>query len=484
GRRVLGAPLGSDTGIIIPGVGCTNGCRFCCTSHFFDKEYTSYLETGKELFDLCLEIEEKMGFTEFGIMDENFLKKPERAEELVRLMEEHGKLYRFSIFSSAETIAKMGVEFLARMGVSFLWIGVESKYEVYEKNKGLDLKAMIRELRDHGISVLASGILFLEQHTRETIWDDIKFLIDMESDLVQFMELGPMPGTALYRDYDRKGLLKKEIPYEEWHGQDKIWFDHPHFDPEDTDRILRQAFRYDYDTQGSSLLRMCDTVIRGYLTFSRHDDPFIRRRAELSKKWAGFHRQCLDVLKKYAHNATVRRLTEEIIAKYDAALGPKTLKQKALSKTVHAFAIRETLRVARGRNVYQPSFKRRKFRMSTRSLVEERLKGKSLSNLLNLNINWGQKPVLVNLEGVMDKVNAKALAAKIKRFMKDRGDELILVIDNLLSIEDDALKRLLKKIRKFGGRAKVVFSEGSNAIREAVAGLPPSLSWLLAETTS
>jgi radical SAM superfamily enzyme YgiQ (UPF0313 family) len=483
-RRVLGAPLGSDTGILIPGVGCTNACRFCCTSHFFDKKYTSYFETGRELFDLCLKIEEEKGFTEFGIMDENFLKKPERARELLELMEANGKLYRFSIFSSAETIAKVGVEFLARMGVAFMWIGVESKYEMYEKNKGIDLKAMIRELRDHGISVLASGILFLEQHTRETIWDDIEFMVDMESDLIQFMQLGPMPGTALYQDYDRKELLRKDLPYEEWHGQHEIWFHHPHFSPQDSDRILRQAFRYDYDAQGSSLLRMCDTVIRGYRTLSKHHDPYMQRRAALMKKWAGFYRQSLDVMKKYAHNERVRLLTGKIIAKYDESLGPKTLKQKVLSKVVHAYALRETLRVAVGRNVYQPHVKRTKYRMSARSLVAERLKGKSIANLLNLDITWSQTPVRVKLDGVMDKVNTRLLASKIRKFMKDRGVELVLVLDDLLSIEDDALRRLLKRIRKFGGRAKVVFTDASEVIRDAVAGVPSSLSWLLAETAS
>ena len=101
-------------------------------------------------------------------MDENFLKRAERAKELLYLMEKHNKLYRFGIFSSAETINALGVEFLARLGVSFLWLGVESKQEVYEKNCGIDLKSMVRELRDHGISVLASGILFLEQHDART----------------------------------------------------------------------------------------------------------------------------------------------------------------------------------------------------------------------------------------------------------------------------------------------------------------------------
>jgi len=51
-RRVMGAPWAPDSGILIPGVGCVNKCRFCATSHFFGS-YIPYLKTGREIFDVC-----------------------------------------------------------------------------------------------------------------------------------------------------------------------------------------------------------------------------------------------------------------------------------------------------------------------------------------------------------------------------------------------------------------------------------------------
>lgn len=479
GRRVLGAPMKPDTAILIPGVGCPNACRFCCTSHFFDKEYTPYFETGQELFDLCVRIEKETGFDEFGIMDENFLKYPARAHELARLMEENGKHYRFSIFSSAETIAEAGVEFLARLGVTFIWIGVESKHEIYEKNKGIALKPMIRELRDHGISVLASAILFLEHHDKDSIWDDIEFAVDLESDLVQFMQLGPIPGTALYRDYDKKNIMRKDVPYEEWHGQKQIWFDHPNFSPDESERILREAFRFDYDRQGASLLRMCDTVIRGYRTLGRFDDQYMARRRELMKRCASKYRSSLASLKRFAHSDRTRRLAEEVIAKYDAELGPPSIKQKILSTVVQAFAYREAARVSDGKNIYQPSLKKTKYRMSAKDLVVERLRGKTLSNLLGLDIKWGQMPVTVTLDGILDKVNAKALGKKIGRHLRKQGGELMVNLDRLDIIEKGALTRLLRRIRRYQGRVRIVLAEEAMVVRDAIANLPENLRWLI-----
>ena len=156
-KSIMGIPVATNAAVLVPGVGCPNGCRFCCTSHFFDKAYTPYFDSGQELYDISADIESKTGFQEFFVMDENFLKRPQRARELLRLIEANGKEFRFGIFSSAETINALGPEFLARLGVYFVWIGVESKREVYEKNRGIDLQTMIQELRDYGSTYSPQG---------------------------------------------------------------------------------------------------------------------------------------------------------------------------------------------------------------------------------------------------------------------------------------------------------------------------------------
>lgn len=354
GKHVMGAPLAADTAVLIPGVGCPNACRFCATSHFFDKRYTSFFDSGAELFEICASIEKETGLTEFFVMDENFLKRPARVRELQALMEKHDKHYRFDIFSSAETITKVGVPFLARLGVTFVWIGVESQFEIYEKNKGIDLAPLIKQLRDHGISVLCSGILFVEQHDRESIWKDIRFVVGLQSDLVQFMGLGPMPGTKLYDDYEQKGRVRHDLPYAEWHGQNQIWFRHPNFTGEETAQLLRTAFRYDFDTQGASILRLCDTQVRGYEGLANYEGGYMARRRELVKKTAQGYRPVLTILRRYAHNAHVRALTQAVIDRYNQVFGPMTLGQRLKAVVARMLAAFESRRVARGRNVYQP----------------------------------------------------------------------------------------------------------------------------------
>ena len=116
-------------------------------------------------------------------------------------MEKHGKTYRFNLFSSAENITKVGVDFLVRLGVISLWLGVESKFEIFDEKPRRRLRrAWSGSSASHGISVLTSAILFLDQHDHRTIWEDIRFMVGLEPDLMQFMQLGPVhrsrPSTA------------------------------------------------------------------------------------------------------------------------------------------------------------------------------------------------------------------------------------------------------------------------------------------------
>jgi radical SAM superfamily enzyme YgiQ (UPF0313 family) len=367
---VYGAPILGKAGIIIPGVGCQNSCRFCSTSHKFDRQYTPFLPTGRDIFAACLKSEEKIGVDDFGLMDENFCKDPYRARQLLEEMEKHGKAYTFSAFSSAETITKLGIDFLLRLGVNFLWIGVESKANLFEKTKGIDLHDLIGNLQNHGITVLASAILFLEHHDKETIHEDIDWAIGLESDLLQFMELGPTPGTRLYQDYEAAGKIISGIPWPRKHGQDEIWFHHPHFTLPETAIYLREAFIKKYLNHGPSVLSMAMTAVKGYLRVKAEiverdksglvwdpktlqyvpgkdlgPDVFMRRRLDSMKKNALRFRPALSSTLKYAPNAQAAEKCRKVMALYNETFGPMTIQEHAKSLAVRLFAIRENLRM-------------------------------------------------------------------------------------------------------------------------------------------
>jgi radical SAM superfamily enzyme YgiQ (UPF0313 family) len=367
---IYGAPILGRAGIIIPGVGCQNSCRFCATSHKFDRQYTAFLRTGQEIFAACRKSEEKLGVDDFGLMDENFCKDTPRARQLLEQMEAQGKAYTFSTFSSAETLVKLGTDFLLRLGVNFLWIGVESKANLFEKTRGIDLHGLIADLQDHGTTVLASSILFLEHHDKETIHDDIDWAIGLESDLLQFMELGPSPGTRLYQEYEAAGKIVAGIPWPRQHGQDEIWFHHPSFTLPETASHLRSAFIKKYHTHGPGVLNMALTAIKGYIRVKSEvaererlgliwdrttlkyvdggrptSDKFMQLRLDSMRRNALRFRPALSSTLRYAPNAGAAEKCHQVMALYRQTFGPMTFLEKMKSMAVRLLAARECRRM-------------------------------------------------------------------------------------------------------------------------------------------
>ncbi len=363
-RNIMGVRLPSESGVLVPGVGCANRCRFCATSHFFG-QYTPYLKTGKEVFDVCCRYEDELGVTDFGVLDENFLKMPDRAMELVELMEKHHRFFKFAIFSSAETLRSLpDLDFLVRMGVTFLWMGVESKKECYEKNAGVDFVDLVDQLRKRGISVMASVILFEEHHDRDTIWEDIDFGISLNSDYMQFMQLGPMQGTALYEDYQKRGKLLPEIPFRERHGQEKIWFSHPSFTREQSQAYLTAAFAKDYQQKGPSFLRLMDTTLRGLSYTRTHENPFVRRRQEDHAKNAMLMRHFLPAARMSSENAATLALVQRLEVEFGELLGVPGFKERLTGATVAALCRAQTLRHSWFGDVRSPPTRWKNYRMS------------------------------------------------------------------------------------------------------------------------
>jgi radical SAM superfamily enzyme YgiQ (UPF0313 family) len=343
-RQVMGAPWAPDSGILIPGVGCVNKCRFCATSHFFGS-YIPYLKTGKEIFDVCCRYEDEMHITDFGVLDENFLKMKDRALELLELMEKNRRRFTFAIFSSAETLKELGdLDILVRLGITFIWIGVESKNGPYAKNNNTDFPVLFSQLKKRGISVLASCILFNEQHDKNTVWEDVDYVTSLKPDYVQFSPLGPIPGTKLYEDYEKQGKVDHDVPYESQHGQGKIWFRHDHFSRNESEQFLRLAFEIDYNRNGASMLRATETTLAGYAYCRNHPDKAIRSRLEGFRKRLKVMRYFLASSTIFVQNRRSELLLKEIKKSFRSQLGRTKPLGMAISLLVVFFGIKEYLR--------------------------------------------------------------------------------------------------------------------------------------------
>jgi hypothetical protein len=286
GARALGEPLGDSprdvTATLIPSVGCPMGCNFCVTSWMFGGKgkFFSFFPDAEDLFDIMQQFEKSISAQSFFVMDENFLLNRRRALRILELMQEHDKAWAFYLFSSANAVRKYSPEELVRLGVSWIWLGLEGEDSGYDKLQGCDTLTLVRQLQEHGIRVLGSTIIGLEGHTAENIDEAIDRAVRYEADFHQFMLYTPLHGTPLHAELTRQGRMldESDCPHSDTHGQYRFNYRHPHIhDGQETEYLLR-AFQRDFDRNGPSMLRIVRTGLNGWLRYKHHPDARVRRR--------------------------------------------------------------------------------------------------------------------------------------------------------------------------------------------------------------
>jgi hypothetical protein len=209
-------------------------------------------------------------------------------------MQQHGKSWALYVFSSADALRRYTIEQLVGLGISWVWLGLEGEDSQYQKLKGTDTRELVRELQDHGIRVLGSTIIGLEEHTPENIDAVIDYAVAHDTEFHQFMLYTPVPGTPLYDEQRAAGnlLSDEECPPEDTHGQLKFSHRHKSIPAGQETEFLIRAFTRDFDVNGPSIFRIARTILQGWQRHKHDTDLRVRERyrretAALSTGYAG-----------------------------------------------------------------------------------------------------------------------------------------------------------------------------------------------------
>lgn len=332
--RILGHTLaekqGDTAAIVIPSVGCPMGCNFCSTSALFGGKgnFINFYETGDELYAVMVQLEKRLKTKSFFILDENFLLHRKRALRLLELLKVHNKSWSFYVFSSARVIRSYTIEELVALGVSWVWMGLEGRDSRYRKLNGVNTRALVRQLQSHGIRVLGSSIIGLEEHTQENLSEVIEYAVSHDTDFHQFMLYTANPGTPLYKQLKKTGRLlpEKEFAYADSHGQYRFNHRHPHITDHQEEKTLLAAFGRDFEVNGPSLYRMIRTLLQGWQRYKIHPDARIRERyaREVKPLRAGYAAGVWAMRKWYRHHDQLHGKLGELLNNLYDAFGIKT----------------------------------------------------------------------------------------------------------------------------------------------------------------
>jgi len=366
GMRVLGMRVPDSTrdtaATIIPSVGCPMGCNFCTTSAFFGGKGKSvhFYESGDELFEVMTHMEHTMNVRSFFMMDENFLLNRPRAMQLLERMKAAGKSWSLYVFSSVNAIRKYSFDELVQLGISWIWLGLESPNSSYAKLHNADTRALAAELRQHGIKLLGSTIVGLEHHTPENIRQEIEHAVSHCTDFHQFMLYTPVPGTPLFEQMQEEDRMLDGIDLADIHGQFKFNFEHAAISRDESKRFLDWAFRFDLERNGPSLFRICETTFQGWQRLKHYPDLRVRQRvAEEAAKLRTTYDAALWVMEKRLQktNAAVSARIRELRRQVEQEFGVATrLVRTVIGPVLLWMSKREDRLLARGKTYEPPTF--------------------------------------------------------------------------------------------------------------------------------
>jgi hypothetical protein len=333
GTRCLGMKVrekpGDVAATLIPSVGCPLGCNFCSTSAMFGGKgrFVNFYSQGDDLFDIMHQLSQALRVRSFFVMDENFLLHRRRAMRLLELLRHHDKPWSLYVFSSANVLKNYSIEELVGLGISWVWMGLEGESSQYAKLRGIDTRSLVAELQSHGIRVLGSSIVGLEEHNPATIDAAIDHAVSHRTDFHQFMLYTPIPGTPLHAELAAQGRLKESSEFEpgDIHGQSIFNYRHPRIPPGAETEMLVRAFTRDFEINGPSVARIVSTTLAGWRRYKTHPDARLRNRyAWESRELGTTYAAVVAAARSFCRNdPRVRRALARLLAELQSEFGAK-----------------------------------------------------------------------------------------------------------------------------------------------------------------
>ncbi len=255
--------------------GCPFNCSFCSVTKMSGIKYRF-----RPLEKVIEEVRSLNGRTVYFV-DDNIIGDPRRAKELFKALTPLNRRWASQVtvnFARDEKLLHLARE----SGCEGVFIGFEtlSRTGVRDAGKGVnrpnEYLRDIRRIRNAGIRIVGSFIFGFENDDLSVFRDTLNFLDQAQMDFAQFSLLTPLPGTALFEQFDREA----RIIHRDWSKYDlgDVVFAHPLLTAKRLHFEKNHAYRRFYSirsmikrlgmprTRGDLLVWIINLAFRGFLT--------------------------------------------------------------------------------------------------------------------------------------------------------------------------------------------------------------------------
>lgn len=262
-------------GGVVTTVFTSRGCPFKCS--FCDRPHLGKIFRARSSVNVVDELEActKLGIYEFLIYDDTFTVNKRRVIDICNEIIRRKLNISWDIRARVDTVNEEVIAHLKKAGCQGIHYGVETGTDKILKilNKGITInqvKEVFNLTRKYSIPMLAYFMIGSPKETLEDIYQTFKLMKDLNPDYVHITILTPFPGTKIYFDGLRSGVIKKDY-WREFAKNPTSDFVPPHwvekFTRDELHELLVKGYKSFYFRPSYIFKRIC--ALRSFEEFKR-----------------------------------------------------------------------------------------------------------------------------------------------------------------------------------------------------------------------
>jgi len=216
---------------IYTSLGCQFKCNFCMINSVNRTtvgDYDASMSNGMRFWspDKAFEWVKnlyEMGVTTIRFSDEMFFLNRKYFEPFLQKLADSGIGQHLQIWAYArvDTVRSKYLDLFRNAGIKWLALGIESANTAIrrEVTKGTfeetNIRDIVKQIREHGISVIANYIFGLPDDTYDTMNQTLDLAVELNTEMANMYCAAALPGSPLHREAVKEGW---ELPnsYEAW----------------------------------------------------------------------------------------------------------------------------------------------------------------------------------------------------------------------------------------------------------------------------
>ena len=229
---------------VITSRGCPYTCTFCSDANgkFRQRSINKVIDEIKYLIH-------EYGTKEISFWDDIFTMNRNWVLEFCKRIKEEKIEIIWSCYSRLNLVDPEMLKAMKDAGCWNMFVGIESgNQDILDNVKKRMTMESIREkvkmVKESGIEVRGSFVLGLPGETPEKGRNTINFAIELEPDYAQFTLCTPYPGTDIWNNYEKWGILNKGlVNYNEWQP---VFLPYGYKTAKELKKVHSEAFRRFY----------------------------------------------------------------------------------------------------------------------------------------------------------------------------------------------------------------------------------------------